>query len=49
VEPPLKTPGAAKSAESARKTRLAFWRWRRRVAAGAPPEPTDEGPRGPLP
>ncbi len=49
VEPPILTPGSAKSAESARKTRLAFWRWRRRVAQGQPPEPTDVGPRGPLP
>jgi membrane protein len=39
LEPPLKTPGAAKSASSARKTERALWRWRRRVARGEPPEP----------
>jgi membrane protein len=49
LEPPILTPGAAKSAESARKSRLAFWRWRRRVAQGQPPEPVEPGPRGPLP
>jgi membrane protein len=40
LEPPLKTPGAAKSASSAQKSRLARWRWRRRVARGQAPEPT---------
>ncbi|NBD11352.1 MULTISPECIES: YihY/virulence factor BrkB family protein [Corallococcus] len=43
LEAPLKTPGAAKSASSARKTRRAlFWRGRR-VAEGQDPEPP--GPR----
>ncbi|MDC0709930.1 YihY/virulence factor BrkB family protein [Stigmatella sp. ncwal1] len=41
LEPPLKTPGAAKSASSARKTRYAFWRWKRRVARGQAPEPSE--------
>ncbi|SEL77256.1 membrane protein [Stigmatella aurantiaca] len=45
LEPPLKTPGAAKSASSARKTRYAFWRWKRRVARGLPPEA--DGPADP--
>jgi membrane protein len=42
LEPPLKTAGAAKSASSAQKSRLARWRWRRRVARGQAPEPTVE-------
>ncbi|HZI11193.1 MAG TPA: YihY/virulence factor BrkB family protein [Myxococcus sp.] len=42
LEPPLKTAGAAKSASSAQKTRLARWRWRRRVARGLSPEPTPQ-------
>lgn len=37
AEPPLKTPGAAKSASSARKSRMAFWRWRR--TRGREPQP----------
>lgn len=50
LEPPLKTPGAAKSASSSRKTRLAFFRWRRRVADGRPPDFSSlDGPRRPLP
>ncbi len=50
AEPPLKTAGAAKSASSARKTRLAFFRWRRRVAEGRPPDFSSlDGPRHPLP
>lgn len=40
AEPPLKTPGAAKSASSAKRTRLAGWRWKRRVARGQSPEPS---------
>ncbi|WP_163998112.1 YihY/virulence factor BrkB family protein [Pyxidicoccus caerfyrddinensis] len=40
LEPPVMTPGAAKSASSAKKSRLARFRWRRRVARGQPPEPT---------
>ena len=40
LEPPLKTPGAAKSASSAKRSRLARFRWRRRVARGKSPEPT---------
>ncbi|MDY7231961.1 YihY/virulence factor BrkB family protein [Hyalangium rubrum] len=44
LEPPLKTPGAAKSASSAAKTQRAFWRWRRRVARGQPPEAPSEPP-----
>jgi len=47
LEPPLKTPGAAKSASSARKTARSFWRWRRRVARGQPPEPTGPEPSNP--
>lgn len=47
LEPPLKTPGAAKSASSARKTRYAFWRWRRRVAQGKSPEPSGSEPPSP--
>lgn len=48
--PPLKTPGAAKSASSARKTRLAFFRWRRRVAQGQSPDASSlDGPQHPLP
>jgi membrane protein len=39
AEPPLKTPGAAKSASSAKRTRLALFRRRRRVARGQSPEP----------
>jgi membrane protein len=44
LEPPLKTPGAAKSASSARKTQYAFWRWRKRVAQGKNPEPAGTEP-----
>ncbi|NMO22841.1 YihY/virulence factor BrkB family protein [Pyxidicoccus fallax] len=40
LEPPIKTPGAAKSASSAKKSRLARFRWKRRVARGQSPEPT---------
>ncbi|QSQ23595.1 YihY/virulence factor BrkB family protein [Pyxidicoccus parkwayensis] len=40
LEPPIMTPGAAKSASSAHKSRLARFRWRRRVARGQSPEPT---------
>lgn len=47
LEPPIKTPGAAKSASSARKTRYAFWRWRRRVAQGKSPEPSGSEPPNP--
>ncbi|MBN1205750.1 MAG: YihY/virulence factor BrkB family protein [Myxococcaceae bacterium] len=47
LEPPLKTAGAAKSASSARKTRYAFWRWRRRVARGQAPEPSGTEPPNP--
>ncbi len=47
LEPPLKTPGAAKSASSARKTQYAFWRWRRRVARGKHPEPPGSEPPNP--
>jgi membrane protein len=47
LEPPIKTPGAAKSASSARKTRYAFWRWRRRVARGQSPEPSGSEPPNP--
>ncbi|TQF11591.1 YihY/virulence factor BrkB family protein [Myxococcus llanfairpwllgwyngyllgogerychwyrndrobwllllantysiliogogogochensis] len=48
AEPPIKTPGAAKSAASAKRSRLAFWRWRRRVARGKSPEPSAaELERGP--
>ena len=43
LEPPLKTPGAAKSASSARKTQYAFWRWKKRVARGQSPEPSGAG------
>lgn len=47
-EPPLKTPGAAKSASSAHKTRLAFFRWRRRAAQGRPSDASSlDGPRNP--
>lgn len=50
LTPPLKTPGAAKSASSARKTRLAFFRWRRRVAEGRSPDFSSlDGPHHPLP
>lgn len=42
LEPPLKTPGAAKSASSAMRSKLARFRWRRRVARGQEPEPTVE-------
>ncbi|WP_426754407.1 YihY/virulence factor BrkB family protein [Myxococcus sp. Y35] len=42
LEPPLKTAGAAKSAKSAMRTKLARFRWRRRVARGLEPEPTVE-------
>lgn len=42
LEPPLKTPGAAKSASSAKRSKLARFRWRRRVARGQEPEPTVE-------
>jgi membrane protein len=50
LEPPLKTPGAAKSASSARKTKLALFRWRRRVAQGQSPDFSSlDGPRHPLP
>ena len=49
LEPPLKTPGAAKSASSASKTARSFWRWRRRVARGQSPEPSStEPPASPL-
>jgi membrane protein len=49
-EPPLKTPGAAKSASSARKTKLALFRWRRGMAEGRSPEqPGMSGPHHPLP
>jgi membrane protein len=49
LEPPLKTPGAAKSASSANKTARSFWRWRRRVARGQSPEPSGtEPPASPL-
>lgn len=45
LAPPLKTPGAAKSASSARKTRLAFLRWRRAAAHGHAPESSSgDGP-----
>jgi membrane protein len=47
LEPPLKTPGAAKSASSARKTQYAFWRWKRRVARGQAPEPSGSEPPDP--
>ncbi|HVG60867.1 MAG TPA: YihY/virulence factor BrkB family protein [Hyalangium sp.] len=47
LEPPIKTPGAAKSASSARKTRYAFWRWRKRVARGQSPEPAGSDPPNP--
>ncbi|WP_224248999.1 YihY/virulence factor BrkB family protein [Hyalangium gracile] len=47
LEPPLKTPGAAKSASSARKTQFARWRWRRRVAQGKSPEPSSTEPPNP--
>jgi membrane protein len=47
LEPPIKTPGAAKSASSARKTQYAFWRWRRRVAQGKSPEPSGSEPPNP--
>ncbi|MFY2563895.1 YihY/virulence factor BrkB family protein [Corallococcus terminator] len=40
AEPPIKTPGAAKSAASAKRSRLAFWRWKHRVARGKSPEPS---------
>ena len=46
LEPPLKTPGAAKSAASAQKTRLALFRRRRRVAQGKDPEPPGLLPDG---
>ncbi|MFP2961394.1 YihY/virulence factor BrkB family protein [Myxococcus sp. 1LA] len=42
LEPPLKTAGAAKSASSAKRSKLARFRWRRRVARGQEPEPTVE-------
>jgi membrane protein len=49
-EPPLKTAGAAKSASSARRTRLALFRWRRGLAQGRSADsPPLEGPRHPLP
>ena len=47
LEPPIKTPGAAKSASSARKTRFARWSWRRRVAQGKSPEPSGNEPPNP--
>jgi membrane protein len=47
LEPPLKTPGSAKSASSARKTARSFWRWRRRVARGQSPEPSGTEPPNP--
>lgn len=46
LEPPLKTPGAAKSAASARKTRLALFKRKRRVAEGKDPEPPGLQPDG---
>jgi membrane protein len=47
LEPPLKTQGAAKSASSAQKTQRSFRLWRRRVARGKPPEPSDSEPPNP--
>ena len=50
LEPPLKSAGAAKSAVSARHERAKWFRWRKRVASGQTPEPSEkDAPTGPLP
>ena len=50
LEPAVRSPGDAKSAATAHRSRLKLFRWRRRVAAGQMPEPSEkDAPRGPLP